>query len=159
VSFMPWTRQPPETTDVSDETERKIPLRVWRDSLLLGAFLMACVVGIAYLGFYQVAVWKGADRGWGRRAWAFTGRHWPLLSILVLICWIVSTLALLWRFQIENVSKHGPPTMTPWPAELGLWSPFGRRGRSGRPGRAGDRYDEIYGKGPEDLEEFGDDEP
>jgi hypothetical protein len=141
---LPWF-QPRETTHVSDETERKIPLRVWRDSCFLGTFLTACAVGIGYLVSLQIAKWAGESAGWPRRAWAFTVLNWPLMAILMVVLWIAFTCFLLWRFQIENATKHGPPVMGMWPPWLGMWTPWVHKRLQGREDL--NQYDEIFGGG------------
>jgi hypothetical protein len=138
--------QPRESTKVSDETERKIPLRVWRDSCFLGFFMALCAFGIGYLVHLQVCKWTGRAQGWADRAWSFTLMNWPILSVVVLLVWILFTGLLVYRFQIENVSKHGPPVRDLWPARLGMWTPWaGRRLRRADQ----DRYAEVFGRDDE----------
>ena len=118
----------PEFTNVSDETERKIPFRTWLTCAAVSMVDVLSLVGILVLVSRQFWNWKHPPRiyghSWGAGVWRGLSIWSPSIGIVILFFVMLWSVPLLYRFLVETVAKH-PPQYTPYPSELGLWNPLG----------------------------------
>lgn len=122
----------PEFTNVSDETERKIPFRTWLTCIFVSSVDVLALAGILVLGSRQVWNWKNPPRVYGYGWWSSTSRTleiwWPTIGIAMLVSVILWSIPLQYRYLIETVAKN-PPLFAPLDPREGLWTPWRRQYR------------------------------
>lgn len=120
----------PDTTIVSDMTERVIPFRTWLTCILVSSVDVLAFAAILVMLSRQIWNWNHPPRIYGYGWWPSTLRAlsiwWPSAVIAMLASVILWSLPLQYRYLIEQVVKH-PPGYENMDPDAGVWNPFGRR--------------------------------
>jgi hypothetical protein len=152
-----WFRQRGEFTDVSMETEVRIPWQTWKALLILGPvsiwalWFAGSTLWLGYSLLNDVKVWAWLSQKW----WPWMGRWWWCPLFFCFLWWATApTWNTIYRFMVETFTKS-QPMYDNWNPANGAWHPFvnWRRRRIER-AQLDQTYYEKFGRGSrEDRED------